>query len=65
VPAPAAPRAPTPAGGAAAPGPPPPPPPAWRSGLEKELAALIASQQIKARIDSHAKVNPCRFPQLE
>lgn len=29
-----------------------------RSGLEKELAALIGSQQIKARIDSHAKVRP-------
>jgi hypothetical protein len=26
------------------------------SGLEKELAALIGSQQIKARIDSHGKV---------
>lgn len=29
--------------------------PLFRSGLEKELAALIASKQITARIDSHAK----------
>lgn len=29
------------------------------SGLEKELAALIASKQITARIDSHAKAGRC------
>ncbi|KAL4439259.1 hypothetical protein ABPG77_004161 [Micractinium sp. CCAP 211/92] len=32
------------------------------SGLEKELAGLISSQQIKARIDSHAKVLYARKP---
>ncbi|KAI3428534.1 hypothetical protein D9Q98_007357 [Chlorella vulgaris] len=31
-------------------------------GLEKELAALIGSQQIKARIDSHGKVLYARKP---
>ena len=37
-------------------------PPRPCSGLERELAALISSKQIRARIDSHAKVLYARKP---